>query len=404
MAHYTLIRDGMSAAGEKNLSNLAIAFISAAGGVVGSNDYLIQAQASPNNTIFAGTGRAFIPTADGTMVYATLLDATQNITISPNTSGNPRIDAIVVYINKSVSPDSGADNVAGFYDVIGTPAGSPSAPNNAAILAAIGASNPYIVLAYVAVANGFTSISSANITDERTFSKISGADTIFQSTFSNFIKSGLVVPTSASLTSICSSGVLYYNGINVQVASDGGHLYTASKDTYVDVSNSGIFNYQNVANGATAPTLTASSIRIAKVVTGAGSVTSVIQYGLDNLNNLIYPTNPLAGPLLIRLPYASDQYDNGNSGISITIDWSKGDRQKVTITGICTLAYSNARAGQILTLDVNMDGTGHAVTLPTTKWPKGIAGTFAITASAKNTLVTEYDGTDYKSQLADGWA
>src|SRR5690348_10700006 len=133
MSHFVSIRNGMTSSDEADLANLAVAFVSSTGGVVNTNDYLVQAQGSPNNTVLIGTGRAYVPTSTGTMMYSTLLDATQNVTIGANSSGNPRIDTIVLYIDLSASPDANASNVAKFFDVQGTPAGSPSAPNNSEI-------------------------------------------------------------------------------------------------------------------------------------------------------------------------------------------------------------------------------------------------------------------------------
>lgn len=177
MALYTLLRNGMSNATEEDFSNLAVAFLNSGGGVVGASDYMVSQQATPNNSVLVNTGRAYVPNSTGTMTYATLMDATQSVTIAGNSSGNPRIDAIVLYINLSVSPDANADNVAQLYDVQGAPGSSPTAPTNSQILTAIGSGNPYIVLANVNVANGFTSITSANITDERTFAGLVAAPT-----------------------------------------------------------------------------------------------------------------------------------------------------------------------------------------------------------------------------------
>jgi len=168
MSHTVAVRDGMSSSAEAALSNIAVAFIDTAG-VVGTSDYLVEAQLTPDNTVKINIGRAYVSTVAEDMKYSTLLSAVENVTIAANNSGNPRIDAIVLYIDLAAAPDATATNVAKFYDVTGTPAGSPVAPTNAQILAQIGASNPYIILSNIAVANGFTSIISANITDTRTF-------------------------------------------------------------------------------------------------------------------------------------------------------------------------------------------------------------------------------------------
>lgn len=108
---------------------------------------------------------------------------------------------------------------------------------------------------------------------------------------------------------------------------------------------------------------------------------------------------------LTNIKAVSGLYDNGNSGTSKTIDWSNGDRQKLTISGNVTISYSNAIAGQILTLELVENATGNfTITLPTSKWPNGAAGVFTTTANAKNLLVVFYDGTDYLTQLASGFA
>lgn len=102
---------------------------------------------------------------------------------------------------------------------------------------------------------------------------------------------------------------------------------------------------------------------------------------------------------------ATGMYDNGNSGATITIDWSKGDRQKLTISAACTISYTGAVSGQVMTLLVVENGTGgFAVTLPTSKWPGGVAGSFTTTPNAINTLTVLYDGANYLSQLANGYA
>jgi len=56
--------------------------------------------------------------------------------------------------------------------VAGTPNASPSAPSGATIQAAVGASNPYIVLANVLVGTSVTQINSSNITDLRTMASL----------------------------------------------------------------------------------------------------------------------------------------------------------------------------------------------------------------------------------------
>lgn len=70
------------------------------------------------------------------------------------------------------------------------------------------------------------------------------------------------------------------------------------------------------------------------------------------------------------------EFDNGNSGAgTVTLDWNKGNRQKITLTGNCTFAApSNLKAGATYILRLIGDGT---VRVPTWNavfvWPGAVA-------------------------------
>lgn len=103
---------------------------------------------------------------------------------------------------------------------------------------------------------------------------------------------------------------------------------------------------------------------------------------------------------------AKGLYDNGNSGATPAINWTNGDRQLITLTANATFTYSNAAAGQALTLIIKQDGTGsRTVAMPAgTKWPYGSAGSFSTVASSIDVLTVVYDGTNYYTQLAASFA
>lgn len=98
--------------------------------------------------------------------------------VVPTVSGYSRYDAVVAYIDLSVTPDtSKVDNVnAGilkFKSVSGTAGTNPttaSADNN--IASSIGAANPYVVLAYVLVPANATAATAFTITDNRKVAKV----------------------------------------------------------------------------------------------------------------------------------------------------------------------------------------------------------------------------------------
>lgn len=107
------------------------------------------------------------------------------------------------------------------------------------------------------------------------------------------IVSGGVVAQSAGLVGTFSNIVFYLNGQRYSGTSIANKTYTASKDTYVDVTaTSGgavSVTYTEVANGAASPALAANNIRVAKVITSGAAITSVSQGSVDSLNNQIYP-------------------------------------------------------------------------------------------------------------------
>lgn len=174
MSQFVAIRNG-----GKTDENAALRFlrrISPNGqGNVQSGDMAVAQHGTPNKSVDIAIGDLIIQYQD--YIYYTWIDALYNLTIGDNSSGNDRIDAIVAYVDLSVVSSASNNNPGAlkFMDVQGTPSGSPAAPNGTAIQAAVGAGNPYYVLANVRVNNNFTSIVTANITDLRTQFIVSGA-------------------------------------------------------------------------------------------------------------------------------------------------------------------------------------------------------------------------------------
>lgn len=91
------------------------------------------------------------------------------------------------------------------------------------------------------------------------------------------------------------------------------------------------------------------------------------------------------------------EFDNGNSGAgTVVIDWSKGNSQKITMTGNCLFgAPSNMKAGAVYRLCAIQDATGNRA--PTWnsvfKWTNGTPPTLG-GANAIDLLAFYCDGTD----------
>jgi hypothetical protein len=135
-------------------------------------------------SITVGQGTAGIPTGVYPNIYhywianttTTGTPAGESVAISTADGSNPRITTIVGYVDQAASFNDSPANFPGGFTlaaVDGTPAGSPTAPSGATIQAAVGGSNPYIILADVLVGTGVTQINSGNITDRRTWATTS---------------------------------------------------------------------------------------------------------------------------------------------------------------------------------------------------------------------------------------
>lgn len=138
-------------------------------GNVATPDDLQVTQNTPLGlSVLVADGMYKIDTA--TYSYTGWLDASEVVTISSPNPSNPRIDVIVIYVDKDEDTAPAPPNnpgVAKLMSVSGAPAGSPTVPNSSAIQSAVGAGNPYTVLARVRVGAAATQITNSDITDMR---------------------------------------------------------------------------------------------------------------------------------------------------------------------------------------------------------------------------------------------
>lgn len=96
-----------------------------------------------------------------------------------------------------------------------------------------------------------------------------------------------------------TSGVVCIGGKVVAVDSVANRLFTASKDTYVDVDNTGALYYSEVANNAASPALSSGRLRIAVIVTSGTAVAS--QYSINQ------------GQIANTTSYVRPNWSSGNS-------------------------------------------------------------------------------------------
>lgn len=111
-----------------------------------------------------------------------------------------------------------------------------------------------------------------------------------------------------------------------------------------------------------------------------------------------------AKPIKFKKAYFNSEYDNGNSGAYITIDWNNGQNQKLTITENTSLTFTDIETGTYrVQVTLYQSGTGgFDVTLPANcvllqdfTFTDGATGQFSI-------LTLYFNGTFY-SAAASKW-
>lgn len=178
----------------------------------------VKQNTTPNMTVLVERGTALLTKNTFSSVVAEV-KADTSVTISTANTSNPRIDAIVIYEDTSVTfTPYIVDGVGGRFKlaaVVGIPAASPAAPTDATINTEIGAGKPWTRLANVTVAANTTTIINSNVADQRTMlTPASLAD-------------GSVTPTKMSAAAFGQ----------VQEASIGTELDYATGATVLTLSN-----------------------------------------------------------------------------------------------------------------------------------------------------------------------
>lgn len=167
MTIYLSNRDGNGKTSEEGHYKFQTAVFS--GNALGATGLLVKQNSPLSRSVLVSAGQYKIDTsADYSYTGWNTADEVVNISVADG--ANPRLTSIVLYVEKdeptSPSPPNNP-NITKLIAVDGTPAAIPVAPNSTTIQSAVGAGNPYIILANVRVNAGATQITNANITDTR---------------------------------------------------------------------------------------------------------------------------------------------------------------------------------------------------------------------------------------------
>lgn len=203
-------------------------------GVVGTGDFSVSQNGTPNMSVNVGAGFAYVA---GTLsvpvqgAYNVYNDGTVNVTIPTANATFPRIDVICITIQDAYY--SGSTNTAIIQDIAGTAASSPTVPSPPANSLAI---------AHVYVGAGVSSITNSNINTTGGTNNpdtIAFAPTVASRTLARFVSSS----NSSSFTATSFPGAVV-TSLNVNIPANrlisitaGGRMNTAS-DTYFQIYRS----------------------------------------------------------------------------------------------------------------------------------------------------------------------
>jgi hypothetical protein len=215
----------------------------------------VVANASPDMGVRVQAGTLRIPTGTSPAHYwyeAGIDTASpgEALTVTTANPSNPRRDLVVAYIDKAVTRSTSFTNnsnsVLKLAVVAGTAAGSPSDPNGAAIQTAIGASNPYIILARVRVATNATQITNSDIDDLRTMMAIGG-----EHLATSAITLGYAERTSNFSTSSTSDTDVTSLSVTVNVPSGGRRCRITTFISHLSASGGGNATELAIKEGST---------------------------------------------------------------------------------------------------------------------------------------------------------
>jgi hypothetical protein len=169
-------------------------------------------------------GDARIPYSDYAYTAWIPAGAPETVTVTTANPSNPRIDRLVMYVDRGETPSSATANnstLCKLMLVAGTPAGSPSRPSNGTVDTAV-SNNPYIDLADIRVNAGVTQITDADITDTRV---LVGAPIADGSVTTAKIADGSVTTAKIADGSVTNTKLSTSATTQANAGSAGGDMY-----------------------------------------------------------------------------------------------------------------------------------------------------------------------------------
>ena len=198
------------------------------GSVLGSSALAVTQNSPLGMSVLVAPGQFKIDTTSD-YSYTGWNTTSTSVAITTADPANPRITCIVVYIDKGETTSPSPPNnpgIAKLMAVNGTPGAIPVAPSSITIQAAVGAGNPYVILANVTVPASATQIVNANISDQRSLVTV-GNDLIGTNSIRN-----LAVTTGKLADLSVTSAKLADNSITSVKLADGSISVTKLSNPY----------------------------------------------------------------------------------------------------------------------------------------------------------------------------
>lgn len=219
MTIYLSNRDGDGKTNEEGHYRLLSRILE--GGVLTSSDLAVTQNSPLGMSVLVDTGDYRLETSSG-YSYMGWVDVATAVTITTADPSNPRISTIVAYVDKAeVTAPSPPNNpgITKLLSVDGTPSATPTAPNSTVIQTAVGAGNPYMILANVTVGAGATQITNANISDQRTVMSVLNDLIDTTAVKDNSITTAKIVDANVTAAKLASNSVTTAKILDEQVTA-----------------------------------------------------------------------------------------------------------------------------------------------------------------------------------------
>ena len=172
------------------------------------------------------------------------------------------------------------------------------------------------------------------------FDTASNPETRESETHGDLVASGLVWSTLTGLNGTMSSGVAYVSGKRLVVASVATYAFTASRDTYVYVDNTGAIQYSPQTNGAAQPATPANNQLIAKVVTNGSTITGISDLRVIGLSSQWKTWSPTITGVTIGNGTVVQRYTR--IGTTVHLEFHLAFGSTTAVTGIPTFTLPMA--------------------------------------------------------------